>query len=70
MDTTRFDGDLNAADGLTLIRMSDHDRALARKYMEEGALVADVMLRLVCGIRTVIGNTSKLLWRHKLHPRA
>jgi hypothetical protein len=50
--------------------MSQHDRALARKYMDEGALIADVMLRAVRGIRTVIGNTGKLLSGHRLHPRA
>jgi len=70
LTTTGYDRHLDIADGLTLIRMSDHDRALAIKYMEEGALIADMMLRAVGGIRAVIGNTGKLLSGHSLHPRA
>ena len=69
MNTTGYDRDLDIADGLALIRMSDHDRALARKYMDEGAFIAEVMLRAVRGIRIVIGNTGKLLSGHRLHPR-
>ncbi len=57
------------ADSLARIRMSDHDRALARKYMDEGAFIADVMLRALRGVRTVIGNTGKLLSGLRLHPR-
>ena len=70
MKTTGYDRDLDIADGLTLIRMSDHDRALARTYMDEGALIADVMLRAVRGIRTMIANTGKLLSGQRLNPRA
>ena len=70
MKTTAYDPDLDMAYSLTQIRMSDHDRALARKYMDEGALVADVILRVLGGIRTVIGNTGKLLSGLRLHPPA
>ena len=67
MKTTGYDRNPDIADSLARIRMSDHDRALARKYMDEGALVADVMLRALGGIRTVIGNTGKLMSGLGLH---
>ena len=70
MKTTGYDWGPDIADGLARIRMSDHDRALARKYMDEGALVADVMLRALSGIRTMLGDTGKQLSGLKLHPRA
>jgi hypothetical protein len=49
--------------------MSDHDRALARKYMDEGAFIADAMLRARIGVRTMIVNTGKLLSGLRPHPR-
>lgn len=70
MNTTGYDRDPDIADGLALVRMSDQDRALAQKYMDEGTLIADAMLRAMSGVRTVIGNTGKLLSGLRLHPRA
>ena len=69
MKTTGYDRDPDIADSLARIRMSDHDRALARKYMDEGVLVADLMLRAFGGIRIMIGNTGKLMSGLGLHPR-
>ena len=70
MQTTGYDRDPDIADSLDRIRMSDHDRALAQMYMDEGALVADVMLRALSGLRTMIGNTGKLMSGLGPHPRA
>ena len=70
MKTTRYDRDLDIADSLALIRMSDHDRALARTYLDEGARIADVMLHALRGIRTMIANMGKLLSGHRLRLRA
>jgi hypothetical protein len=64
-----YDRGPDIADGLSLIRMSDHDRALARKYMDEGAFIADTILRAQSGVRTMIVNTGKLLSGPRPHPR-
>ena len=70
MNTTGYDRDPDVADSLARIRMSDQDRALAQKYMDEGTRIADAMLRAMSGARTLIGNTGKLLSGLRLHPRA
>jgi len=70
LKTTRYERNLDIADSLALIRMSDHDRALARTYMDEGTRIADAMLHALRGIRTMIADTGKLLSGHRLRLRA
>ena len=69
MKTMGYDRGPDISDGLSLVRMSAHDRALARKYMDEGAFIADAMLRARIGVRTMIVNTGKLLSGLRPHPR-
>jgi hypothetical protein len=41
--------------------MGEYDRALAEQYMAQGAVLADVMLRVMHGVRGFFGNTNKML---------
>ena len=43
------------------LRLSNYDRMLGKRYVEQGVVLADLAIRTSRGIRTILGNARKLL---------
>jgi hypothetical protein len=61
LKTTGYYRDQATANSLNNVRMSDYDRVMAERYLEQGTVLADLMLRAVRGVRSLFGSTTKLL---------
>ena len=51
------------------LRLSNYDRMLGKRYVEQGEVLADLAIRIARGLRKLLGNAGKLLRTVITHDR-
>jgi hypothetical protein len=61
MESNRHSRSQPLPHGLDDLRLSDYDRMLGKRYVEQGEILADIVIRASHGIRTLLGNVRSML---------